>query len=84
MQLRLDFNTFVITGPSIDATTVNTILNGQSVQAGGVPVTQATQCLTDTFTVTSPQGTSPPVICGTNSGQHSEIYFFIRELVYFN
>jgi len=27
-------------------------------------------CTTDKFTVTSPSGTNPPVICGTNTGNH--------------
>eukprot|EP00093_Oithona_nana_P004333 04333.XXX_140302_138918_1 [CDS] Oithona nana genome sequencing. len=33
-------------------------------------VATATQCLTDTFSVTSPAGISPPSICGSNSGEH--------------
>ena len=35
------------------------------------------QCLTDTFTVSSPGTTNPPVICGVNSGEHSEQMFQI-------
>ena len=35
------------------------------------------QCLTDTFTVSSPGTTNPPVICGVNSGEHSEQIFQI-------
>ena len=35
------------------------------------------QCLTDTFTVSSPGTTNPPVICGVNSGEHSEQNFHI-------
>ena len=27
---------------------------------------------TDSFSVTSPSGLSPPVICGTNTGEHSK------------
>ena len=30
----------------------------------------ASQCLTDTFSVTNPGGPAPPVICGTNTGKH--------------
>ncbi len=30
-----------------------------------------TQCNTDTFSVTGPAASVPPVICGTNSGSHS-------------
>ena len=42
-----------------------------NVGAAGRDVALAGQCLTDTFTVTSPGGNAPPVICGTNSQQHS-------------
>ena len=38
---------------------------------GTVQVTDMGQCLTDTFTVTSPGSATPPVICGLNDGQHS-------------
>jgi len=36
----------------------------------GVAVSQVTQCNTDTFSITGPAGSTPPVICGTNTGQH--------------
>ena len=29
------------------------------------------QCQTDQFSVTNPGNNAPPVICGTNSGEHS-------------
>ena len=35
----------------------------------------ATQCLTDTFTVTNPSGLTPPSICGLNTNSHSKIFF---------
>ena len=70
-QLRLDFTTFVITGPSTSSATATEIINGQPA-AGGVAVATRGQCLTDTFSVTNPGGLTPPVICGTNSGDHSE------------
>ena len=63
-QLRLDFITFVITGPSTQTTT--SVLN-----AFGKKVTDASQCLTDTFTVTSSTG-SVPIICGTVTDDHSQ------------
>ena len=40
--------------------------------AATTPVSTMGQCLTDTFTVTSPGSVTPPVICGTNDGQHSK------------
>ena len=48
------------------------IKNAGVVASGGtVPVTDFTQCLTDTFSVTNPDGPNPPTICGTNTGEHS-------------
>ena len=74
-QLRLDFRSFVIAGPSTVTTTVTKIINGQinSGVATGPAVSLQTQCLTDTFSVTGPSGSVPPVICGTNTGEHSKI-----------
>ena len=47
-------------------------VNGGVTSAAGKPVSTATQCLTDTFTVTGGGGSNPPTICGTNTGQHGE------------
>ncbi len=70
-QLRLDFETFLITGPSIDVTSIGTITSGQlPISAGAIPATTVGQCLTDTFALTSPGGDAPPVICGANNGEH--------------
>jgi hypothetical protein len=69
-QLRLDFNTFSITGPDTATATVGKMLSGQ-ILTGGTSVSLATECLTDTFSVTNPGGNAPPVICGLNTGQHS-------------
>ena len=74
LQLRLDFNSFTITGPSSGTTTIGKTLNGNLVNSAktGKSVTASSQCLTDTFTVTNPGGSSPPTICGTNTGSHSK------------
>ena len=65
---------FVIAGPNTVATTIGNLVYG--VPAVGavvsVPATQETQCNTDTFTITGPAGATPPVICGTNTGQHGD------------
>ena len=37
---------------------------------GGKEVTDGTQCLTDTFTITNQ--VTVPTICGTNSGYHGK------------
>ena len=70
-QLRLDFNQFVISGPSTDSTTIGLAVAGSATDiAAGVPVTAESQCLTDTFTVSNPGSRTPSVICGDNTGQH--------------
>ena len=95
-QMRLDFNTFMIMGPSTKSTSDVKITGGVGVSrvlcqafttslfkvlhnifyffqnAEGKTATVASQCLTDRFIVTSTGPSSPPVICGTNSGEHSE------------
>merc|ERR1719422_2088736 len=61
-KLRIDFETMVIADPFTitPATAGETDLNGFSVG----------DCLTDTLTIGVPGMTSPPVICGYNTGQH--------------
>ncbi len=71
-QLRLDFDTFVITGPSTITTTEVSGLFGMGLIGGTKNYAKSTQCLTDTFSVTNPGGIAPPVICGTNTGEHSK------------
>ena len=74
-QLRLDFNTFAITGPSTttDTNSQTKIINGSPNSLAGTPALLASQCLTDTFSVTN-SGSSAPMICGTNSGEHSNVF----------
>ena len=73
-QMRLDFNTFVISGPATNTASIGETLNGVflTVAAGGVggDVTNAGQCNTDTFSISS---SLVPTICGTNTGDH--VYF---------
>jgi len=64
-QLRLDFETFALNNP----VTATTITIGPSTAAAGSGNSLG-QCQTDTFTVSSPCGKAPPVICGTNTGEH--------------
>ena len=59
-QLRLDFDTFDIAQP--DSTVI---------PAAGADNVDNTQCLQAQFSATS-EDVSVPVICGTNSGMHSE------------
>ena len=73
VQLRLDFETFNILGPSTDSITVQSVSNNVALAAG----TQSnlnTVCLDDSFSVSNPGGQSPPVICGNNNDMHSKEY----------
>jgi len=72
-QMRLDFTQFVITGPSTSTTLAGFQLNGRVSSMGkGDGYALQTQCLTDTFTVRgqSTGQNNPPLICGTNTGEH--------------
>ena len=59
------YNTKTLTGWEV---------GGSSALVAGKPINQATQCQTDTFSLTGPAGSVPPVICGTNTGEHSKSY----------
>ena len=65
----MDFNTFIISGPSTDSASVGKLLGG-ILSPAGKEVAEATQCLTDTFSITG-QSTIP-VICGINNGEHGK------------
>ena len=71
-QLRIDFNSFVIAGPNTVTTTTLLEVNGGITSAAGKSVSTATQCQTDMFTITGGGGSNPPLICGTNTGQHGK------------
>jgi len=70
-QLRLDFETFAIN----NAVTATTITYGPN-NAGVVALNSANsmgECQVDTFQVTTCGSKAPPVICGTNTGEHMYI-----------
>ena len=78
-QLRLDFETFVITGPSSDTTTVGVVQLGTGTLVEGEDednpnVTLASQCLTDQFNVLSNGCVGIPTICGINNGEHCKYF----------
>ncbi len=87
LQIRLDFMTFTISGPSTLTSSVakrlpksGVITNADVATTTPAPlksVANMGQCLTDTFSVTNPDGPSPPTICGVNTGEHSTLYFLI-------
>jgi hypothetical protein len=68
----LDFNTFVIAGPTTITLTLAKQAGGSVMVQGGVEYSQVTNCLTDTFSITGVPGGIPPTICGTNSGYHGK------------
>ena len=62
----------MITGPSTVTLSAGLMVGGSLSTVGGVAYALATQCQTDTFSMTGVPGGTPPVICGTNSGYHSK------------
>lgn len=74
-QMRLDFTTFQIADPTTATTTVAKTLFGLSDPGGAADpaATARGRCDADSFSVVVPGGSSPPVICGTNTGQHMYI-----------
>lgn len=64
-QLRLDFETFAITGPATITASGGKKLNG--IGTDGLEFNHVTQCLTDTFGVSH---TRVPTLCGTLTGEH--------------
>ena len=63
-KLRLDFESLSLTGPLKDTfeNAVDSVVKNSHSIVG--------QCLGDSFIVASAEGSSPPIICGENSGQH--------------
>ena len=69
-QLRLDFQNFVINQPKTTATSVSHVAH-----VAAKILYDKLQCQTDIFSVTAPGNNAPPVICGSNSGEHSKSSF---------
>lgn len=80
-SIRLDFTTFVITGPSTRTTLEVTRRFGQpagiviaAANVEDIGSSHASNCRYDTFQAQGASGSSnPPVICGTNTGQHAYV-----------
>jgi len=58
-KLRIDYDTMVLAAPFSTSSTVADI---DGIKTG--------DCLYDTLQVTNPGGSTPPIICGTNTGHH--------------
>jgi len=75
-QLRIDFTTFVITGPNTLTVCTTRMMMGVQRNVGANAVTLdaatwTTQCNADQFTVSGKSPTnSVPTICGLNTGEH--------------
>ena len=69
--MRLDFNTFVITGPSTETASTLKMLAGAPA-AAGKEANLATTCATDIFKITNAENL--PELCGTLTGDHG-IFF---------
>ncbi len=78
-QLRLDFASFAINGPTTVSDSVGKALFGRLVTKGNANANQvaaASQCLDDSFVATAVggggggSGASSDVICGTNTDEH--------------
>jgi hypothetical protein len=69
--MRLDFDTFVISGPSTDTTITFSTLAGSPVTFDkGVDANLASNCATDVFSITNAQNL--PTLCGTLTGDHGK------------
>ena len=63
-------------------TTSETKIVDGIVNAAGADVSFASQCLTDQFQVTNSGGVTPPVICGVNTGEHSNSFLLLFKFKY--
>jgi len=73
-QIRLDFTTFVITGPSTSTVSTNYVVNGHIFPSAGTnyapqhKMNKQGECTTDIFVISDQQ--SVPEVCGTLTGEH--------------
>ena len=70
----MDFNEFVLTGPSTSTQSI-ALQTGGSVETAGAKFSLAGTCKTDTFSVGG--APSVPVVCGTLTGEHSMYHHLI-------
>ena len=71
-QIRLDLDTFVITGPSTVSTSIGLFLGGEGSVAGVAQGDKGT-CKSDTFSISG--APHIPTVCGTLTGEHSKFHF---------
>ena len=67
------FSFSVIAGPSTVTITIGSCVGGEAFSRHWraiQDVSSVSRCIDDQFSVTSPGNAAPPVICGTNTGDH--------------
>ena len=69
-QIRLDLETFVITGPATVTLSSTFLINGAAA-GSGLASNKVGQCLTDSFSVSNSQNT--PTLCGSLTGEHCKL-----------
>jgi len=70
-QIRLDFDTFIITGPVTTSLSIAKATGGMAAPTAKTAMSHKTTCATDQFSVSN--APNVPTVCGTLTGDH--IYF---------
>ena len=70
-RIKFDFQMFDIAAP-VEGTAVTTADGNGAFIADQTNGDAIGDCVTDSFSITSPGNVGTPVICGFNSGQHSK------------
>ena len=72
-RFSTSFSFSVIAGPSTVTITIGSCVGGEAFGRHWnaiQDVSSVSRCIDDQFSVTSPGNAAPPVICGTNTGDH--------------
>ena len=72
LQIRLDFQTFAISGPSTDTNSIGLAVGIQKAVGTGKKLSYASRCSTDSFEITNTPNV--PVLCGTLTGEHGNTH----------
>ena len=79
-QIRLDFTTFVITGPSTSTVSTHYVVNGNMIPTISPTfptrlMSKQGSCATDIFVISHQQNV--PEVCGTLTGEHGMYHVII-------
>ena len=72
-QIRLDFDTFIITGPVTTSLSIAKATGGVAAPTAKTAMSHKTTCATDQFSVSN--APNVPTVCGTLTGDHSKYGF---------